>query len=332
MSSREISPIRTAKRISEWYDSIDLKAKFRRGDLVTLQNSLNLVRRCEDAHAAKAQVDLSAYHSELRTLLHRMEFYDFLCGILIRKSHLLEDQGLPAIFDSPAEVFPWDIRADSLALYRKWVRGQLDPDLFRGIEDKKTKKPDGKIVKSRRFAPDYRHRVSPNYVGEGQLINGMWWPLQFCAMRDGAHGETEAGIHGQIGFGAYSVVVSEGGYKNIDNGTHLEYCGTKGTLGELSLGTKLLKESFAMGHPLRVLRSASLAPSNVYRPARGLRFDGLYEITGFEVIDLVTAMHRFTLERCEGQDPIRYQGVEARPNHEELAAYARTRKLLGLSS
>ena len=259
-----------------------------------------------------------------------MEFYDFLSGVLISKSRILEDEGLPAIFDGPPGVYPWDIRADSQMLYQKWAIGQLDPHLFRGIEDKKITKSDGKIVKSRRFASGY-DKKSPNYVGEGNLVNGMWWPLQFCAMRDGAHGETEAGIHGQVGSGAYSIIVSNGGYSNVDEGSSLKYCGTSGALGEPSHGTKLLTESFSMRHPIRVLRSASLPQSNPYRPAKGLRYDGLYEIIGFEVLDAGTAMHRFSLKRCEGQEPIRYQGVEARPTPDELVAYAKIRKLLEFS-
>lgn len=260
-----------------------------------------------------------------------MEFYDFLSGVLISKSRILEDEGLPAIFDSPVGTFPWDIRADSQMLYQKWAVGKLDPHLLRGIEDKKITKPDGKVVKSRRFASDFE-KTSPNYVGEGSLVNGMWWPLQFCAMRDGAHGETEAGIHGQIGHGAYSIVVSNGGYDNVDEGNHLKYCGTAGSLGEPSHGTKLLIDSFTMKNAVRVLRSASLPPSNPFRPAKGLRYDGLYEIVGFEILDAGTAMHRFSLKRQEGQDPIRYQGVETRPTSEELAGYSKIRKLLGFSS
>lgn len=309
-----------------------MKTKYSRADLESLRYVITLQRKCEKAVNEKAVQDIELYYSELRTRLHRMEFYDFLSGVLICKSRILEDEGLPAIFDAPPGLFPWDIRADSRMLYEKWVVGQLDPHLFRGIEDKKVTKSDGKVVKSRKFASDYADRISPNYVGEGNLVNGMWWPLQFCAMRDGAHGETEAGIHGQLGFGAYSIVVSDGGYRNVDGGTSLEYCGTSGSAGEPSLGTKLLKESFAMGHPIRVLRSASLVHTNPYRPAKGLRYDGVYEITGFELLDARTAMHRFSLKRCAGQDPIRYQGVEARPTNDELAAYVKIRKLLGFGS
>lgn len=304
-----------------------MKSKFSRADLECLKYTITLLRKCEKAVLPQ---DSAHLYSELRTHLHQMLFYDFLSGVLIRKSRILEDEGLPAIFDAPQ--FPWDLRADSRMLYQRWVVGQLDPHLLRGIEDKKVTKSNGNTVKSRRFASDYNGRVSPNYVGEGKLTNGMWWPLQFCAMRDGAHGETEAGIHGQIGYGAYSIVVSDGGYRNVDGGTTIEYCGTSGAFGEPSKGTKLLKESLAMNNPIRVLRSSSLASSNPYRPAKGLRYDGHYQITGFEILDARTAMHRFSLQRCEGQDPIRYRGVEARPTNEELAAYAKIRKLLGFGS
>lgn len=289
---------------------------------------ITLRKRCEKAVTNNIQdIEIENLFSELRNRLHNMQFYDFLSGVLIRKSRLLEDEGLPAVFDASPGLFPWDIRADSRMIYQKWAIGQLDPHLFRGIQDSKITKSDGKVVKSRRF--ESGQRVSPNYVGEGNLVNGMWWPLQFCAMRDGAHGEIEAGIHGQVGRGAYSIVVSNGGYKNVDEGVVIKYCGTSGALGVLSHGTKLLMESFTSRNPIRVLRSASLPQSNIYRPTKGLRYDGLYEITGFEILDAETAMHRFVLKRRGGQDPIRYQGVEARPTEDELVEYTKIRKLLG---
>lgn len=259
-----------------------------------------------------------------------MEFYDFLTGVLIRKSRILEDEGLPSIFDGRSGVFPWDICADSQMLYQKWAVGHIDPHLLRGIEDKRVTKSDGKVIRSRRFASGYE-KISPNYVGAGHLVNGMWWPFQFCALRDGAHGETEAGIHGQIGSGAYSIVVSNGGYANVDEGNRLKYCGTSGSLGQPSQGTKLMKEAFFLRNAIRVLRSASLPAANPFRPAKGLRYDGLYEITGYEILDEEVAMHRFSLKRRDEQEPIRYQGVESRPTSEELVEYAKIRKLLGLS-
>ena len=61
--------------------------------------------------------------------------------------------------------------------------------------------------------------------------------------------------------------------------------------------------------PVRVLRSSSLPASNSYRPARGIRYDGLYRIISHEILDQKTAMYRFSLSRLEEQDPIRYRGA-----------------------
>lgn len=64
----------------------------------------------------------------------------------------------------------------------------------------------------------YTEKKSSNVAGHNNLTNGQWWPLRICALRDGAHGEQEAGIHGQTGKGAFSVVVAAGGYADKDHG------------------------------------------------------------------------------------------------------------------
>ena len=268
---------------------------------------------------------------KLRKRLHEMEFFDFVSGILLRKSKVLDDDGLEAIFTNRHATYPWDIAADALLLYSKWRNGILDPHLLRGIDTKSGKDSKQHSFTSRNIDKSYLGRVSPNCIGSGKLVNGQWWPLQICALRDGAHGDIEGGISGMPGLGACSIVVSGGGYANIDEGTILKYCGTSGKNGEPSAGTKLLKESFDKENDIRVLRSASLNPKNPFRPSKGLRYDGLYKITSFEILDVETAMHRFRLRRCRGQDPIRYSGVEQRPTDQELAAYAKIKSLTGLS-
>lgn len=82
---------------------------------------------------------------------------------------------------------------------------------------------------------------------------------------------------------------------------------------------------------MRVLRAHGLPPTNPYRPAKGVRYDGLYNVTGYRIIDAAKNMHRFTLVRSAGQHPIRYQGPEVRPSLRELDEYARIRELVGLS-
>ena len=47
-----------------------------------------------------------------------------------------------------------------------------------------------------------------NVVGDNGIAVGTWWPYRICALRDGAHGATIAGIAGSIDDGAYSIVVS----------------------------------------------------------------------------------------------------------------------------
>lgn len=65
-----------------------------------------------------------------------------------------------------------------------------------------------------------------------------------------------------------------------------------------------------------MLRAAN--KTSRYAPREGVRYDGLYEIVDREILDPAIAMSRFSLRRLAGQDPIRYQGVEARPTNQEL--------------
>ena len=80
-------------------------------------------------------------------------------------------------------------------------------------------------------------------------------------------------------------------------------------------------KAHTLGNSIRVLRSHSLPAGNMYRPEKGIRYDGLYRIVNYEIIEERTAMHRFTLRREPGQTPIRYQGPGKRPTAEELVQY-----------
>ena len=326
--ARQLVETRTTSNTESWYESVDLGQKFNRKDLETLKYITTLIKNCEAA--ARTGGNIQTVFARLRKRMHDMEFYDFLSGVLLRKSKILEEDGFEAIFEDQIVGYPWDIRADALTLYRKWRNGVLDPHLLRGIDTKQGKTSSGKNFMSRSIDKSY-NRTSSNYFGAGNLINGQWFPLQICAMRDGAHGEIEGGIHGKPGVGAFSIVLSGGGYSDIDEGYMIRYCGTSGAEGKASAGTKLLLESFEGRKVIRVMRSATLGKNNPCRPAKGLRYDGLYQIVDYEILDHDTAMHRFTLRRCKGQDPIRYSGVEKRPTDEELAEYSKIRGLIGLS-
>jgi hypothetical protein len=54
----------------------------------------------------------------------------------------------------------------------------------------------------------------------------------------------------------------------------------------------------------------------------------MYEITSKEILDLNKAMFRFTLQRLDGQTPIRYQNEEARPTQQEIHESKKIKELL----
>lgn len=94
----------------------------------------------------------------------------------------------------------------------------------------------------------------------------------------------------------------------------MKYCGTSGNADGPTPSTKRIMESRASGNPVRVLRSHKMkAAHSKFRPFVELRYDGLYRVANSELLDQDTSVWRFTLERCEGQTSIRYQGPEAGP-------------------
>jgi hypothetical protein len=102
--------------------------------------------------------------------------YGFLDGVLVKKYKLLEVGGLPTVFDSTESIFPWDIRADSFALYQRWLTGRLDPHLLAGIETKKRIKAGGKPAQvSRNLQRGYLGIRSASCSGNNGLQNGQWW-------------------------------------------------------------------------------------------------------------------------------------------------------------
>lgn len=88
-------------------------------------------------------------------------------------------------------------------------------------------------------------------------------------------------------------------------------------------------KSYETQQPIRLLRSASLPATNAYRPARGLRYDGLYSVTSHEILDAKTFMYRFALSRLWGQDPIRYSGHGRIPSKAQILELDKVRKQIG---
>ena len=263
----------------------------------------------------------------LRNKLHQMPFYDFITPALIEASKILEDGGLPMLFaEGEDNVYPWDIRDDSRGLFNKWASGDYDPHLLVGIKSMSKKNL------SRAFEPGWP-KVTCDEVGGNDLQNGTWWPLQLCAKRDGAHGEIEAGIHGKADRGAFSIVMSGGGgYDDVDNGEAIMYCGTEGTDSKIPRWTKYLMTAYEKGNPIRVLRSSHLPKGNIHRPSKGIRYDGLYRIQSYKLINPAKSLYQFSMTRDPSQSPIRWHGAEARPTSEELAELEKVRKFEGLLS
>ena len=280
--------------------------------------------------------DLQQHFAKIQKYLHQLEFYDFLSDDrnaknLVEQSGLLQNDALPALADDsiPGVSVPTEIRLDCTALYRKWSSGNFDPHLLRGITTKQGTNKEGRKFRHHVLDKSHDFTVSCSYFGPGQLVIGQWWPLQICAVRDGAHGEMEAGIHGKTGEGAYSVVVSGGGYANIDRGDTIDYCGTPGDKDSPSTNTKHLIKSCELRKPVRVLRSAQLGVDNPWRPAQGLRYDGLYLVDGWEILDNDTAMYRFKLTRMAHQAPIRWEGPGVRPTEVEIRQHDEVKGLFG---
>ena len=267
--------------------------------------------------------------AQLRARLSEIAFYDNMSAALVQESRLLDDGGLSDIFNNKGLDFPQDLCADAQAQYHKWLIGDFDPDLFRGIEYKRHTLPDRRVRMSRNLENGYKFKLSAAYVGNGALTNGQWWPLQICLLRDGAHGATEGGISGVSGGVAHSIIVSNSEYADIDEGDQIEYCGTSGRNKTPTLHTKMLLESVRRKSAVRVIRS-SAAKTSTYLPQKGLRYDGLYDVIGYSVLDIDTAMYRFTLIRQQGQGEIRYKGESARPNEQELRTYGQLRQQFGL--
>ncbi|EGD98615.1 hypothetical protein TESG_06095 [Trichophyton tonsurans CBS 112818] len=273
----------------------------------------------------EAGTDLERTIPRLRDRIHFLELYEIPeSSIESMKAKFVDPiNGLPAIIRNHNSI-PWDIRLDCSAILQRMEEGNFHVDLSRGILTKRTFRENGKSSVSRVLDKNYPFKQSAFVVGDSHLRNGQWFPWQICALRDGAHGEIEGGISGNKSTGAVSIVLSSSGgginqmYADVDQGDTVWYCGTRGKNGEVSANTALLLQAASKKSEIRVLRSSKLPKVNPYRPSEGMRYDGLYKICSYEILDQATALHRFKLERVKGQTPIRYKGPEVRPTAREV--------------
>ncbi|EXJ59943.1 hypothetical protein A1O7_04091 [Cladophialophora yegresii CBS 114405] len=186
--------------------------------------------------------------------------------------------------------------------------------------------------------PDCPFRRKSDYYGHGHLVNGQVWLYRIDMVRDGAHGATRAGIAGSIDNGATSIVVSSkeskgNEYADVDRRDYIEYMSTalKREEGDKRAtnvkdlddhradrvtrnkkgqdptdDTKKLITSYRTGKPVRVFRGFRLRKIVPLRPKVGFRYDGLYIVTNYELLNEDRQIYKFYLERMrDGQGPIR---------------------------
>ncbi|KAF2820621.1 hypothetical protein CC86DRAFT_374296 [Ophiobolus disseminans] len=286
-----------------------------------LESLKNCIGRCE---AETKRMKLNQLHEELRDHVHKAEITIEVTRFVLKKARILTpENGLPRIFREDAN-FPSDLKADALLLYTRWCNEKFSQDILRGIVTVKGKDRNGD-----RLDPTYRAKYPTNakHIGEGDLVLGQWWPTQMCTVRDGAHGAPQGGIFGDKEHGTYSIVLSGGGYHDKDEGDLIEYSGTDGKDFTPTDATLAMLKSAEVGNEIRVIRSSMLNKSNEHRPEVGLRYDGLYQVKSFVLVDKQKQIHRFKLERCPGQGPIRSgNNASRRPTQFEVAEFRRLKE------
>lgn len=145
-------------------------------------------------------------------------------------------------------------------------------------------------------------------IGHNGLKVGAWWPMQICALRDGAHGSRMGGIAGKRNVGAYSIVISDGGYDDKDLGDIVWYTGSgdsKEGDQPMTNANHALATSFSRGLPVRVIRTSKL--DSKFAPSKGLRYDGLYKVAWYGQVEGPHGykVWKYKMVRLPDQDPIR---------------------------
>jgi hypothetical protein len=126
--------------------------------------------------AARKGEDMQLHTTKLREKLHEVEFSPWLDRGLIKKSKVLEEDGLCQILnEANKRIFRWDIVADAEALWTRWMRGDIEYDLMRGVKvTRGSVKGAMKKHTSYKLKPDYTLKKSANVVGLNDLVNGVY--------------------------------------------------------------------------------------------------------------------------------------------------------------
>lgn len=337
-----ISPPATSSeadlRPPEWYTKLSVSTKRGTGT----SNADTLLQRIKDQITKLKKSGPNVHNSkemnELREMLHEAPFLAMgpAGAQLVRNKRMLHnDGGLPQLFDdrhagSMAGHWPWDVKSDAKELYYRWCSKNFDDNLLHGIITSQK----GKHAEDDRSADqvDKTCQISSKYIGNGKLVNGQWWPTLLCALRDGAHGDSQSGISGETNVAAYSCFMSGGKnhiYDDKDMGDIVEYCGQDSdTPGQVSRGTSLLQRNVSEKVPVRFIRSYKV--NSKYAPSKGFRYDGLYDVVSSELLDESKGRYRFKLVRRPGQGPIRGgDGPEARPTKQEVSRFEQDKRFRG---
>ncbi|PQE29730.1 ydg sra domain-containing protein [Rutstroemia sp. NJR-2017a WRK4] len=261
------------------------------------------------------QGDLTHDHATLRNHIQKLEYFEEVSELLLDRSHILKEEGLPRIYSCKNKLhFPQDIIVDAKRLARRWEAGQFDASIDRGIKHEKLSLGQGKTRWAHNLKIEESDHRDAHVQGHNGLDVGQWWFSRLAVLRDGAHGEIEAGIFGVAN--ALAIALSGKGYANVDMGDEIYYVGTPGEKGEPSRGTKLLESSLLNKNPIRVLRSVN--KDSKYAPKAGFRYDGLYQIVSKKSLDPERFLNSYLLQRLPRQAPIRYEGPAIRPSAWEL--------------
>ncbi|KAJ9611755.1 hypothetical protein H2200_004939 [Cladophialophora chaetospira] len=226
--------------------------------------------------------------------------------------------------------FPIQLVEDLTILLTKWQAGDFSVRAHRGcVYSKQTRQWS--------IDPNCSYRRKADFYGHGHLVNGQVWPSRIAMVRDGAHGATRAGIGGSKKHGATSIVLnpvkSKGNeYADVDEGDKIAYFSTAlgreendmdpTNLKDLAVhradrvtenakgdgptdNTEKLITSYRTGKPVRVFRGFRLRKIVRDRPKKGFRYDALYTVTNYELVNEKRQIYKFFLERKEGQGPIR---------------------------
>lgn len=176
--------------------------KVSRSDRIALVSSAELIERTLKKFASNYNQTAREYQQDLQKLracIHLLPFSnvdrDNVRSSGIRKALI----SLTSSENEDLEL-PIDVILDAESILTKWRNADFDPALLKGIELSQTvKRGAGGGKKNTRRNTHYKledgypFKKNPQVIGHNGLIIGDWWPLQICALRDGAHGEMEAG-------------------------------------------------------------------------------------------------------------------------------------------